>query len=444
MVRAGRTQTIRMILASSLLCFLGGGCVVIYGFDDFAKDSPKTCMDSSECKDGSDLCGTHQCEEGICVLRNIVATGSLTIRNETGNCLRFVCDGLGNEIIEIDSTNVRPDGDPCTEDLCVEGKPVNIVAPSGTQCGTNANVQCTDNGVCVGCLVNTDCGEDTACVTWTCVDMTCVRNLQPIGTEVSNPVVGDCKKNLCNEVGDFPETFAATDAPDDENPCTADYCTPNGEIVHGTLPEGTSCGECLTCAKDTTCNPCDAATLDCYEGACIPKPQECMVDTDCPSTYCVDGYCCDSQCSSKCMACDEKRTGVHSGICAPIKNGDDPQTECNSPAGDACFNGNCRCENGVQDDGEGGTDCGGSCNPCTGTWNCGGTDACNGAVVPVCCWDDLLLCAACPDDRKLCNDLHGKTCVKGTPPQAITLGQVTYNKCFWPSNACQQVVCRCQ
>jgi len=441
MTPIGRGQTIRGILAMSLLSILGGGCVVIYGFDDFEKKPPVTCTVAADCP-GSDMCGQRECNGGVCALTNLAANGALTIRNEPGNCLRFVCDGLGNEVIEIDPTNVRSDGDACTEDLCIEDKPINTLAPAGTQCGTNANVQCTEAGVCIGCTTAADCGEDTDCVNWSCVDSVCSRNLQPIGKEVANPVKGDCKKNLCNAVGEFPDVFAADDAPDDENPCTADYCAPNGDVLHDLLPEGTKCAECFACTTDGACKPCDTTTLDCHEGACVPKPQKCSPDTQCPSSYCVDDYCCDSECSSPCMACDEMLTGVHSGICAPIKNGTDPQGECEAP--DTCFNGSCRCANGIQDEGEEGTDCGGTCKPCTGTWNCGGTDACNGAVVPTCCWADPLLCLNCPSDQKLCNDLQGKTCVIGTPNQQITLGQVTYNKCFWPSNACRQLTCRCQ
>lgn len=443
MVFNRRMPTLRGILAMSLLTLVGGGCVAIYGFDDFAKNPPITCITAADCP-GSDSCGPRDCNQGVCLRKNLAAKGALTIRNEKGNCLRFVCDGLGNEVIEIDSTNVRSDGDACTEDVCVEDQPINRLAPAGTQCGTNENVQCTEAGVCMGCTEAADCGENTDCVTWGCIDSACVRNLEPIGKEVANEFMGDCKKNLCNAVGDSPETFAADDAPDDKNPCTTDYCAPNGEVLHELLPVGTQCADCSACATDGACKPCDTALFDCFEGACVSKPQKCTTNAECASTYCVDGYCCDSECSSTCVACDSMVTGVLSGVCAPIMNGTDPEFECVAP--DKCFNGTCRCANGIQDvdNGEEGVDCGGTCKPCTGTWNCGGPDACNGAVVPICCWADPFLCASCPNDSKLCNDLNGKTCVKGTAGQKFTLGQVTYNQCFWPSNACKQVTCRCE
>lgn len=442
MLPKSRLPSLRGLLAMSLLVLVGGGCVAIYGFDDFEKNPPIACVTATDCP-GSDACGTRACNGGICQLTNLAAEGALTIRNEPGNCLRFVCDGVGNEIIEIDPENVRSDGDACTEDLCVDDVPINKLASAGTQCGTNANVLCTEDGVCAGCTTPDECGVDTDCVTWTCVDSVCSRNLQPIGKEVANDFPGDCKKKLCNAAGEFPDTFSADDAPDDKDPCTADYCGPNGEILHDPLPEGAKCDECRTCTKDGTCQACDTATSDCHNGACVPKPETCPAPPgECPSKYCVDNYCCNTECSSPCMACDEQLTGVLSGICAPIKNGTDPQAECEGE--DFCQNGSCRCANGIQDEGEEGVDCGGVCKACTGTWNCGGPDACNGAVVPICCWDDPLLCLNCPNDQTLCNDLNGKTCVKGTASQKITLGQVTYNKCFWPSNACKQVNCRCE
>lgn len=438
----GRTtpaRAIRIILASFMLFGVGGGCVALYSFDDFEKDPPITCNVDMDCP-GSATCGQPQCDEGICTLKNLVAAGTLSINHQPGNCLRVICDGLGNEIIELDDTNVRPDGDMCTDDLCVDHTPVNPLSKAGTPCGPKANLECTDTGQCQGCVANTDCGNDSDCNKWTCENTICINNLEPVGKEIANPVAGDCKKTLCNAVGEAVDTFTADDAPSDEDPCTADYCSANGDILHDLLAEGTKCGDCMACTAAGLCQSCDAVSLDCSVGSCVPKPQPCTTNSDCSSSYCVDGYCCDSECSSKCVACNEAATGVHSGVCAPVKNGTDPNGDCQS-ATDTCIDGSCGCENGIKDGNETGTDCGGNCNGCTGTWNCGGIAACEGAVVPECCF---LACINCPDDRELCKNLEGKTCVKGTDAQRIAIGAVTYNACAWPSNACRHVTCKCE
>jgi hypothetical protein len=427
---------LRSFFALTLLFGVGGGCVAIYGFDDFEKNPPITCTAAEECP-GTDTCGQRQCKNGICVLENPVASGALSINNKVGNCLRFICDGAGNEIIEMDPTNVRPDGDPCSVDLCVDGTAVNTRAPVGTQCGTNANVQCTDVGSCEGCTIPSDCGENSDCATWTCENGLCVKNLAPVGKEIDNPVKGDCKKNLCNNIGESPEVFAAEDAPSDEDPCTADYCSATGEILHDRLAEGTKCGDCMACTDQGLCQGCNGATSDCFAGNCVPKPKTCTLDTECDSKYCVDGYCCDSECKGECMSCDGANTGGLSGICAPIEAGKDPNTECLD--NDVCRDGSCGCKNGIKDGNEVGVDCGGECTGCTGTWNCGGTTTCDGIGANVdCCY----FCD-CPNESGDCKTLEGQTCALGAGDIVFRVGTVSKSGCFgFPS--CRTVRCKCE
>jgi hypothetical protein len=433
-----RMRAIRTILAFSTLFGVGGGCIAIYSFD---KKPPVGCKQVIDCP-GSDACGQRLCENGLCKLANFAEAGALTINNKQGNCQRFACDGKGNEIIEIDDTNVPVDGDNCTDDICTDGVPSNPRSPEGTQCGTSASVTCSAAGECQNCVNGSDCGEDNKCTTWTCEMSICVKNLQSIGTEVGNPVPGNCAKNLCNDLGESPETFVADDAPSDEDPCTADFCKANGDVAHDLLPEGTKCADCSACAADGLCKTCDAATSDCHMGACVPKPQTCMDGSECKSTYCVDGFCCNAECSSTCMGCSSQLTGIPSGICAPIINGQDPDGECTSFMDDVCVNGSCGCANGVLDGNEDGIDCGGNCNPCTGMWNCGGTAVCDGNSPFICCPQDWVMCANCGDQRQGCKDLQGTTCNIGMANKRFTLGVVGAPACLAP--ACRYVDCICE
>lgn len=438
MRRTDRLGVIRSVLAVAAIFGLGGGCALVYSFD---RDPPIACTKTEECP-GSDQCGQRQCNKGICVIENPAAVGALTINNLPGNCLRFVCDGRGNEIIEKDDKNVRSDGNACTDDICKDGKPISVMTPAGTQCGAIPTVTCSDMGVCQGCMASADCGEDTDCYSWSCENTICVKKLQPVGKEVANPVSGDCKKNLCNAIGESPEAFAADDAPSDEDPCTADYCSATGEILHDPLPESTKCGDCSACAVDGSCKPCDPATSACLEGSCVPKPKMCTTNDECTSKYCVDGYCCNTECSSPCMACDETKTGVLSGNCAPIKDGTDPDAECSTKnATDTCRAASCGCANGVKDGNESGVDCGGACATCTGKWNCGGLSTCGGAGAgQYCCY----FCS-CPNDSASCQSVEGQTCALGSPDLTYQLGTVYDSNCaagFFP--ACRSVTCRCQ
>lgn len=440
----GRTSAggvFRSILAFSTMFIVGGGCIAMYSFD---REPPIACKKVEDCP-GSDVCGQRLCENGSCKMSSVVEAGTLTINNERGNCQRFVCDGRGNEILEIDDTDIRIDGDNCTEDICTNGIASNPPSDEGKQCGAVASVKCSATGDCEGCTVASDCGADTICAWWTCDEnKVCVKNLAIAGKEADNPVPGDCKKNLCNAVGESPEEFAADDAPSDDNPCTSDYCTLEGTVVHELLATGAYCGPCLACNAEGKCAACDPATTVCYDDKCVPKGQPCDDKNPCENQPCVDGFCCDSECSSMCMACSNDKTGAPSGICAPILNGTDPDNECNNPEADTCLDGNCSCEDGDQNGNETGTDCGGFCNQCTGKWNCGGDTVCDGNVTPTCCEQVFSLCFACTDNSQMCKNLHGTTCVIGANNQRVTFGLVGQGNCIPTFNACKFVDCKCQ
>lgn len=450
MRRTQHPKRMHKVFAFAALLGMSGGCITIYSFDDFETKAPQTCTSADQCKTDSPACGTPTCDE-ICKLTNLVTAGTLSRNHVIGDCQRRFCDGLGNEVVELDPTNVRSDGVTCTKDICIDNKPENIVADAETPCGipgTEMTVKCDGMGVCRGCTADADCGIKTACADWACENGACVKKLQPIGKEVENPSPGDCRKNLCNAAGESPNTFSAEDAPDDNDPCTLDYCTTDYEIKHDKVSAGTKCGNCAVCNAEGSCNPCDAATSDCYNGECVPKPQPCTANGDCASMYCVDGYCCNGECSAKCMACSELKTGVLSGICAPVTNGTDPDNECNTPLADSCFDGVCGCVNGVKDANEEGIDCGLICgNSCGGKWVCGGPKACAGDnTAQVCCPDFGCNPNNCPDQTGACNEFQNVACALGAPPQTFTIGSVIDFSCPFIAGwaACRSVTCTCQ
>lgn len=340
---------------------LGSGCLAIYTFDALP---PASCQSMSDCP-GSDACGQRVCEQGTCQIQNpVVAGGGPVLPDEPrGDCRRSTCDGQGNLVSELDDLDVPFDGNACVVGVCTNGVPSKFTAPAGTACGIAPTVECNATGQCAGCQIAADCGVDSDCVHWTCSNAICLRVLLPIGTLASDPVAGDCRKNLCNEIGESPSTFDASDAPSDGDSCTIDVCLPDGGVSHVAAPNGTRCGDCASCMAGI-CSPCDPAIFNCFNNECILKPKPCTQASDCASAYCVDGYCCNEECTGLCMACSEVKTGQPSGLCGPIVNGSDPDNECTIPNIDVCWNGVCRCQNGIQDGDETGVDCGGSCSPC--------------------------------------------------------------------------------
>lgn len=433
MLRTTKQRAFHHLITLVMTVGVGSGCLAIYSFD---AQPPATCRQKSDCP-GTDACGQRVCEQGVCRVDKPVVPGGVPIEEPRGDCLRRTCDGEGNEVVAVDDSDVPFDGNACTIDICAEGTPSNVMAAAGTPCGQTATVQCNDAGLCVGCTNADDCGIDTACVHWTCDEGICLRVLSPIGTVASDAVPGDCRQNLCNETGESPETFSPSDAPSDDNPCTVDVCLPHGEVTHDNAPEGTKCGDCSACSAGI-CGPCDSAVADCFNGECIPKPQACTSGSDCASTYCVDGYCCNGECSGQCMACSQTKTGLPSGLCGPVTNGNDPDQECANA--DSCWNGVCQCQNGQRDGAEFGVDCGGLCPACSGTWNCGGANPCAGNQTPDCC---AFLCLACLNETQACQSIHGQSCLLGAPPIEFSLGVTSYPGCQ-NSLACDRVRCECQ
>lgn len=449
----GSMRVLHHVFAFSALLVMGGGCIAIYSFDEFETQAPITCTADIDCASndkGKDdkACGLPTCLNGICTRTNLVDKGTLSRNHVIGDCQRRYCDGKGNEVKEVDPTNVRSDGIACTQDVCLNNKPENIVATAGTPCGvpgTEMTLQCDAMGVCRGCTAPTDCGIKGACADWACEEGACVKKLQPIGTEVANPVAGDCRKTICNLAGEPEESFAPTDAPDDNNPCTLDRCATEDEVKHDNAA-GIKCGDCKVCDSAGLCGACNGTTSDCYQGECVAKPKTCQINGECLSNYCVDGYCCDSECSSKCMACVQAKTGVLSGICAPITNGTDPDSECGISTGDTCLNGNCSCSNGVKDSGEEGTDCGTTCGKsCTGTWKCGDLNGCGGSKASQTCCPWYGCGNSCPDQTSTCGNIDGGSCQLGATAQTFNIGTFSEWGCPFPaSSACRSVTCVCQ
>jgi len=153
-------------------------------------------------------------------------------------------------------------------------------------------------------------------------------------------------------------------------------------------------------ASDAPSSPCEdgerngrETDVDCGGGECPAclVGRHCVTEEDCESAPCVDGVCCESDCSGLCLACSAVKTGQPDGTCAFVSVGSDPDQECSGGYG--CRQGMCEsCQDGMQDGDETWVDCGGACAPCSEICTNGVDDDGNGLTD---CEDPLCGSYAC-------------------------------------------------
>ncbi|WP_437875371.1 hypothetical protein [Sorangium sp. So ce513] len=130
-----------------------------------------TCTDDADCAEPASECVVAVCVDGACATLP-AAEGTPAEMQMAGDCARRVCDGAG-AVVEIDDNADRPnDRNQCTIDACRDGSPVHEPVAVGTECSLADGGLCNAAGVCVQCLVNTDCPTEV-CVDYTCREPSC-------------------------------------------------------------------------------------------------------------------------------------------------------------------------------------------------------------------------------------------------------------------------------
>lgn len=156
------------------------------------------------------------------------------------------------------------------------------------------------------------------------------------------PCKGD---GTCNGLG------ACTGAAPAGMACGTSSCL-NGVIASSScdgvgqcIPGSKSCGAYAcdgTTACKTSCNvKADCASgFTCVDNVCEPYVENgtaCTKASECVSGNCVDGVCCETKCDGDCVACTAAKKGKGSdGECGPVKNGTDPDNECDAEGADTC------------------------------------------------------------------------------------------------------------
>ena len=426
-----------------------------------ANGSP--CGDGNACN-GTESCQAGVCAPGtapVCNDNNPCTTDSCNMTTgcvtapASGSCSDGnACNGAetcGGGTCNPGTPPVVDDGNACTTDACdAAGGVTHLPVPNDTPCGTGSTCQagvCTPVGSpCTG----KNCNDNNACTADSCDATTgnCVNTAVPAGTE--------CKDaDLCNGTETCQGTTCSPGTPltvDDGNPCTADTCSATGGVAHTNLPDDTVCGTDQSC-KSGVCttntpacagkdcndnNPCTADSCTPATGACVntavPAGTECKDANVCNGTETCQGTTCSPGTtlpvddSNPCTAdaCDPVTGVTHT----PVMEG----ASCSD--GNAC-NGAETCQTGVCQL-SGSAPVVDDSNPCTadactpaggvthtpvanGT-SCADADLCDGAEVctaGVCGGGTPVVCNTCP--AQTCTPATG-TCTDNctTPPCTIT------------------------
>jgi hypothetical protein len=245
-----------------------------------------------------------------------------------GDCQIATCDGAGATAGGADDTDLPDDANDCTDDLCTMGMPSFVPKMAEAACGQG--MVCDGNGLCVGCLMPSDCaGQDGPCQTRTCTNTTCGVALVDAGTLLAAQITGDCKVDACDGLGAVVSSADDTDLPDDANDCTGNVCS-MGVPSNPPSVAGAACGLGMFCNGNGACVGCLTAN-DCpgQNGPC--QSRTCIANT-CGIAFVATGMPVGAQTAGDCKSkqCD--------GAGAPVvvNDGTDVPVDNNACTGDVC------------------------------------------------------------------------------------------------------------
>jgi hypothetical protein len=372
------------------------GCSAISGLSDLTFDLPgaggapgggpptsggggeggsESCRSNAECDD-REPCTNDRCNaQGKCehtdVADGTAPPGYVDIPDD---CVRRTCVGGVGRDVAVATDN--PDVDPldCIVETCDGPSIVVTNEREGSPCGVAG--ECNDMGQCTGCNTPSDCGAETECRSYACINRVCVTQDVADGTPLpaAAQTSRDCQELQCNGSGGIHSVDDNGDLPVDANPCTDDVCS-DGVPSNPFEPQGTSCGGGAicdgagTCCTPATCaslgktcgtapNSCGGGNINCNSltqngaetdvdcggptSSCATRCAQgdrCSVTGDCGAgLFCVDGVCCNTSCTSPCRSCS---VPGQEGICVMVAPFQADPPVCAGNAG--CSNGSCVC-----------------------------------------------------------------------------------------------------
>lgn len=213
-------------------------------------------------------------------------------------------------------------------------------------CGASCGQTCTDGQKCGS---DNDCANMTHCADGVCCVSTCDG---PCNSCVVEGAQGLCVLVLgaqagCNSNGQqcgLDGLCGASAGADcgDGGDCWTNLC--------GDVPNDGKGNICVSCDNNDWCPGGFCDSQRCIHP--VAQGEACAVDAMCQNGLsCVDGVCCENACNGRCMGCNNHYTYDTNGLCRPIHEGYDPQSECDGPGKAATCS-------GAGADGSGDSSCG--------------------------------------------------------------------------------------
>lgn len=366
-----------------------GGAAASTGAGGGTGGATTTCDVPADCDDGNP-CTEDRCVDSTC---DHTALEDQVLIDSADDCRTIECVGgvYVDEPADEDPGDTNP---PCEETICEGGVPTPVFASDTTACG-DPPAHCDGAGVCVGCdpggPSGDECGAETDCAAPECVesgdDGVCDPGYFPDTTDLDDDVDGNCQKPACTGSSAAPISVADdTDEPDDL-PCGNRSCT-------GGAPSTVIVAEGMPCLVGTgVCDGADTAAANCK--TCIDDElgaaEDSGCDTDTPvcnpagAGTCVVCYL-DGQTSVGCAAgatCDPDAAGGD-GACIEC----DGDEDCTDQVCDLDIN---------------------SCEDCASNGGDGSDDGCGNALDPRCDETDRT-CKGCSGSGDCTDNVRGHIC----------------------------------
>jgi hypothetical protein len=253
------------VRAVGVLLVIAGGCSTIAGLDnEYEQESAfpsgggggaggsSPCLAREDCPADTE-CATWACSGGACV--GTIAPDGTPVTNGAvqGDCKKNVCQG-GAPALLSDDTDLVPDNDSCTVEMCTAGVKQTGPAPNGTACGSTGKLAC-QNGLCEGCSQDpSNCDAPTPCQAVECPVNTCVYPIQE-GKVLDDASPTDCKMDVCDAQGNKVTVGDTTDTPPQMgDDCKAEVCGSDGNVAQMNANEGVKCDNAMSmCHNDSVC-----------------------------------------------------------------------------------------------------------------------------------------------------------------------------------------------
>jgi len=208
----------------------------------------------------------------------------------------------------------------------------------------------TGGGGSGGCTNPSQCPDDE-CTTAVCDMGVCGTTNVAMGMATQMQTAGDCKKNVCDGMGNAVSENDDMDEPNDGKECTTDSCS-GGIGSSDPVAPGTPCAQGF----------CNAAgdCVECIDGGDCPLSGICTPMFQCAAATCNDGNQNGGEtaidCGGPCMGCMIGQPCMVNADCASL----------------SCVGMSCApsCMDGLQNQNESDVDCGGPCTPCANGLGC--------------------------------------------------------------------------